>query len=71
MSIVIYNNVFILKKVNCQYTGPDRLTHDNKVEITRGMVKDAKENHIFLPSILGLGKILLKTIKAGMTETGL
>ena len=43
-------------KVAFVYTGPDRLDHEDKLEITSDMVSDAEANHVYLPSILGLGK---------------
>ena len=35
------------------YTGP-RMSHDNKLEITKETVSDAKDSHPFLPSVIGL-----------------
>lgn len=46
------------------YTGPDRLKHENKLEITKETVADAKESHIYLPSIVG---IAVKTLIAKVT----
>ena len=45
----------VKSKVSTLATPPDRLSHDRKMALTKKMVEDAKEHHIFLPSILGLG----------------
>ena len=50
----------VKSKVSCIATPQDRLSHPQKLAITKQMVKDAKENHVQLPGILGYGKCFNK-----------
>ena len=45
----------VRSKVAVIATPPDRLSHANKLAKTKNMVKHAKEDHQYLPSILGFG----------------
>jgi hypothetical protein len=55
----------VRSKVSMIATSPDRLSHDRKLAITRQMVKDAKDNHVYLPSILGIGNMSHKKGQLG------
>ena len=45
----------IESKVCFIHTPTQRLIHERKMQITKQMVADAKANHVYLPSVLGLG----------------
>jgi hypothetical protein len=55
----------VKSKVSVISTPTDRLSHGRKLAITKQMVQEAKANHIWLPSILGLGMNIMN--KCGCT----
>ena len=54
-TIIIKKSSHETLQVSFLNTGPDRLDHENKLEITKKIVTEAKESHKFLPSIIGIG----------------
>ena len=40
------------------YTGSKKLAHEKKLQMTKSIVSKAKAAHKYLPSIIGLGKII-------------
>ena len=46
----------VRSKVSIITTPVDRLIHPHKLKKTKQLVKEAQDDHVYLPSVLGLGK---------------